>query len=186
MDGRLPAVIAIYTFALCWIVLAVGTLLFSLLKGRKGSTGPTSPAARTRLILTFGFIYGVIGLAIPAWAIADSYNNDVVRGEGIALTANQKKGQALFGEMCAGCHRLASANAQGRVGPNLDVQLAPQPAATPAAAVKNYTGRYEYVYSTIINGIQRGNGNMPALITQGQQAKDIAAFVAATAGYANP
>ena len=186
MGGRLPAVIAIYVFAACWIGLAVGTLLFALLKGRKGATGPATPGARNRLLLTFGFIYVVIGLLVPAWAIADSHNSDVVRGEGIALNANQKKGQALFGELCGACHRLASANAEGRVGPNLDVQLAPQPASTPAAAAKNYAGRYEYVYSTIINGIARGNGNMPALITQGQQAKDISAFVAATAGYANP
>ena len=138
------------------------------------------------MLLTFGFLYLVIGLAIPALSIADSHNSSVVKGEGVKLTADQKKGQALFGALCGSCHRLQSANSVGRVGPNLDIQLIPQPAANSAAAKKNYDGRYSYVYTTIINGLQRGNGNMPALVVQGQQAKDVASFVAATAGYANP
>ncbi len=182
---RLPAVIGIYVFAACWISLAVGILLFALIKGRKGSTGPTKPASRNRMILTFGFIYVAIGLLVPAWAIADSHNSDVVRGEGIALNSNQKNGQALFGQLCAGCHRLASANAQGRVGPNLDVLLAKTPATDAAGAKKNYDSNYQLVYTTIINGVAP-EYRMPALVTQGQNAKDIAAFVAATAGYANP
>ncbi|MEI7888800.1 MAG: cytochrome c [Actinomycetes bacterium] len=178
--------IAIYSFAIFWIALAVGVLLFALLKDRSPRTGPTRSATRKRMLIGFGFAYVVIGLGVPAFSIADSHNSHVIHAEGITLTANQQKGQALFGELCGSCHRLASANADGRVGPSLDVQLMPQPAADAAAARKNYQGRSDYVYTTIINGLQRGNGNMPALITQGQQAKDIAAFVAATAGYANP
>ena len=178
--------IAIYLFALTWISFAVGILLFALLKGRKSRTGATRPATRNRMLLGFAFLYLVIGLGVPAFSIADSHNSDVVRAEGIKLTASEKNGQALFGELCSSCHRLASANAQGRVGPNLDVQLIPQTAATPAEAKKNFDGRESYVYTTIINGIQRGNGNMPGLVAQGQQAKDISAFVAATAGYTNP
>ncbi|MCX6394802.1 MAG: cytochrome c [Solirubrobacterales bacterium] len=178
--------IGIYAFAIFWIALAVGILLFSLLKDRSPRTGPTRPATRKRMLIGFGVVYVAIGLVVPAFSIADSQNADVVRGEGIKLTANEKKGQALFGQLCGSCHQLASANANGRVGPSLDMQLMPQPAADAAAAAKNYKGRSDYVYTVIINGLQRGNGNMPALVTQGQQAKDIAAFVAATAGYANP
>jgi mono/diheme cytochrome c family protein len=177
--------IAIYAFALTWISLAVGILLFALIKGRKPKTGPNSPSANRRLVVIFGLVILGLGIAIPAASIADSHDSKVVRGTGVALTPDQKHGQALFGQLCGGCHRLASANAVGRVGPNLDVQLAPQPTSTAAEARKSYLGRQDYVYTTIINGLQRGNGNMPALVTQGKQAKEIASFVAATAGYSN-
>ena len=161
-------------------------LLTALLRGRESKTGPQSPASRRRLAITMALIYAGIGIAVPAVSIANSHNSDIVRGEGIKLTADQKKGQALFGRLCGSCHRLNSANAVGRVGPNLDIQLTPQAAATPAEAKKNFQGRYDYVYTTIINGIARGNGNMPALVAQGTQAEQISSFVAATAGYKNP
>jgi len=178
--------LATYVFAAVWVAAGVGVLLFALLKGRKPKDGPTTAASRNGMFVTFGFLYVVVGLAVPALSIADSHNQDIVRGQGIQLTADQKKGQALFGELCGSCHQLGSANAEGRVGPNLDVQLAPQPAADAAEARKNFEGRYDYLYTTIINGINRGNGNMPALIAQGEQAQQIASFVAATAGYENP
>lgn len=178
--------LATYAFAAAWILLGVGVLLVAMLKGRSSKGGPTTQGSKRGLTVTFVFLYAVVGLAIPALSIADSHNKDVVRGQGIQLTADQKKGQALFGQLCGSCHRLGSANAEGRVGPNLDIQLTPAPAADQAEAKKNFDGRYEYVYTTIINGINRGNGNMPALIAQGEQAEQIASFVAATAGYKNP
>lgn len=178
--------IATYAFVAVWVAAGVGVLLTALLKGRRSKGGPTAPASRNRMILTFGFLYVVIGLAVPALSIADSYNNDIVRGEGIQLTSDQMEGRQLFGQLCGSCHRLGSANAEGRVGPNLDIQLTPVPAADDAEARKNFEGRYDYVHTTIINGINRGNGNMPALVAQGKQAQQIASFVAATAGYKNP
>ena len=39
-----------------------------------------------------------------------------------------------------------------------------------------------FVELTIKNGLARGRGQMPAGIYSGQQAKDVAEFVAATAG----
>jgi mono/diheme cytochrome c family protein len=178
--------IATYAFVAVWVSLGVGVLLTALLRKREPKTGPQSPSSRSKLAITMVLLYAGIGIAVPAVSIADSYNSDIVKGEGIQLTADQKKGQALFGQLCGSCHRLNSSNSQGRVGPNLDVQLTPQPAATPAEAKKNFQGRYDYVHTTIINGIARGNGNMPALIAQGTQADQIASFVAATAGYKNP
>ena len=178
--------LATYMFVLAWVALGVGVLLFALIRKREPGSGPTQPSRARGMFVVFTVLYVGVGLAVPALAMVDSNKSNIVRGQGIALTPDQKKGQALFGELCGSCHRLGSANAQGRVGPNLDVQLTPQPASDAAAARKNFEGRYDYVYTTIINGIARGNGNMPALIAQGQQAKDIASFVAATAGYMNP
>ena len=178
--------IAMYAFAAAWVAAGLGVFLVAMLRGRKPKTGPESPVARRNRAVVMGAIFLGVGIAVPAASIANSRNSDVVRSEGIKLTANQKNGQHLFGKLCGACHRLYSANAVGRVGPNLDIQLTPAPAADAAEAKKNFQGRYDYVHSTIINGIARGNGNMPALIAQGQQADDISSFVAATAGYKNP
>lgn len=172
--------------AAVWILAGVGVFLFAMNRGRKPKHGPAPPASRRRLAIGLGVLYLGVGLAIPVAAIAGSTDDDTVKSSGIVLTAQQKNGQELFGALCASCHRLKSADAVGRTGPNLDMQLAAQPAADPAAAKRNYDGRVAYVYGTIINGIQRGNGTMPALLAQGQRAKEIAAFVAATAGYGNP
>lgn len=178
--------IAMYAFIGAWVAAGLGVFLVAMLRGRKPKTGPESPAARRNRAIVLGAIFLGVGIAVPAASIANSRHSDIVRSEGVKLTENQKHGQLLFGRLCGACHRLYSANAVGRVGPNLDIQLTPAPAADAAEARKNYQGRYEYVYTTIINGIARGNGNMPALVAQGQQAKDISAFVAATAGYKNP
>jgi hypothetical protein len=178
--------LATYIFVLAWVSLGIGVLLVALNRNRQPATGPTTPLRSRSTFLVCVFLYAIVGLAVPLLVMVDSGKSDVVKGEGIVLTAQQKKGQALFGQLCGSCHRLSSANADGRVGPNLDVQLTPQPATNAAEAQKNYQGRYDYVHTTIINGIARGNGNMPALVAQGQQAEEIASFVAATAGYKNP
>ena len=178
--------LATYVFVIVWVLAGVGVLLGGMLRGRKAPTGPSSSGSRSSLAIALGVVYLGVGIAVPAASIANSKDSDIVRAEGIKLTADQKDGQALFGELCGTCHRLKSANSVGRVGPNLDIQLTPGPAADAAEAKKNFQGRYDYVYTTIINGIARGNGNMPALIAQGKQAEQIASFVAATAGYSNP
>jgi len=175
-----------FLFAAIWIGAGVGILVFALRKGRPAATGPATPASRSRLFVVMAVLYVGVGLAIPLASIVGSSNAKEVRSEGIKLTEEQKKGRELFGGLCGSCHRLQSADAVGRTGPNLDMQLAAQPAADAAAAQKVYDGRKDYVYTTIINGLQRGNGTMPALVAQGQQAQQISAFVAATAGYNNP
>ncbi|TML97807.1 MAG: cytochrome c [Actinobacteria bacterium] len=75
-------------------------------------------------------------------------------------------GRELFTKNCATCHTLRAVNAVGKVGPNLD-QLRPPK---------------ELVLNAIEAGRARGNGQMPADLVAGQEAKDVAAFVAAVAG----
>jgi mono/diheme cytochrome c family protein len=67
-----------------------------------------------------------------------------------------------FATTCGGCHTLADAKTSGTVGPNLD-QLKPDEA------------RVEHQ-------IKVGGGPMPAGLFKGQDAKDVAAYVAAVAG----
>jgi mono/diheme cytochrome c family protein len=86
---------------------------------------------------------------------------------GVDLSSAQVNGRKLFAKNCATCHTLRAVNAVGKVGPNLD-QLRP-----PAALVLN----------AVNTGRARGNGQMPADLVTGQDAKDVAAFVGAVAGH---
>ncbi|MDX6569843.1 MAG: quinohemoprotein ethanol dehydrogenase [Gaiellales bacterium] len=70
--------------------------------------------------------------------------------------------KAKFTSTCGGCHTLADAGTKGAVGPNLD-QLKPD-----AARVERQ--------------ILNGGKIMPPKLLTGQDAKDVAAYVAAVAG----
>ena len=96
---------------------------------------------------------------------------------GIKLNAAEKRGRELFGQDCAVCHTLAAANAIGKVGPNLD-SLKP-----PASLVLN-TINNGCVQNPPNNSPQAclGYGTMPAQLVEGQDARDVANFVAKVAG----
>ena len=84
----------------------------------------------------------------------------------MTLTKAEAAGRALFTKTCSTCHTLGAAASVAHVGPNLDI-LRPNEAL---------------VEFSIKNGFAAGRGQMPAGIYTGQQAKDVAQFVAATAG----
>jgi mono/diheme cytochrome c family protein len=105
----------------------------------------------------------------------------VVMGQGaegaapVAVESQDQDGKQLFVSNCGPCHTLAAAGADGVVGPNLDVVLAPGGNAT-------YEGGYSRALAAITCGY--GNGRMPAGILQGENAQEVAAFVGAYAGQA--
>src|SRR5947209_2533198 len=87
-------------------------------------------------------------------------------------TSNLVTGKVLFVKKCGACHTLSHANTSGTVGPNLDVAFRQD--------------RVDGIKSTSIQGlvdywIQDPNtqGVMPARIYKGQDAQDVAAYVAA-------
>jgi mono/diheme cytochrome c family protein len=86
-------------------------------------------------------------------------------------TSNLVTGKKLFATNCASCHTLSHANSTGTVGPNLDDAFRQD--------------RVDGVKSTSIEGlvsywIQYPNtqGAMPAMLLKGQNAQDVAAYVA--------
>src|SRR5205807_6047868 len=81
-------------------------------------------------------------------------------------------------DLCGVCHTLAAANAVGKVGPNLDML---KPAYTLVAHTITY-GCLQDPPSTSAPTNCLGQGNMPAAILQGTQARDVAQFVAKVAG----
>ena len=134
------------------------------------SAGPTpSGGGSSRLLYAGLALVGVgIGLALPAVLLVGNDRHAAKRAPGgVDLSANQATGRKLFATNCATCHTLRASNSVGKIGPNLDVL---QP---PAALVTN----------AIQLGRAQGNGNMPALLLTGDDAKNVASYIAAVAGH---
>ncbi|MGH2843016.1 MAG: c-type cytochrome [Solirubrobacteraceae bacterium] len=168
--------------AVVFIALAVGIALAAN-RGRLGVVGRTlrvtSPGRSRLLNSSLGAIYVVFIFVVPLIFILGNRDTSNAQVGGIRLTAQEQVGRELFGEHCAVCHTLAADSAVGKIGPNLDT-LRPGEAQ---------------VLHTLANGcLQKpptasspqncfGYGTMPADIIQGQQATDVAKFVAAVAGH---
>jgi mono/diheme cytochrome c family protein len=118
------------------------------------------------------------GIVLPLLFLTGNHANASKQVGGIKLTAAEKHGREIFGHNCAFCHTLAAANASGKVGPNLD-QLRPSEQVV-LNTIKN--GCLQNPPSTSSPQACLGYGTMPAGIVQGQDAKAVAAFVAAVAG----
>jgi mono/diheme cytochrome c family protein len=98
-----------------------------------------------------------------------------------ANAGNPSVGKALFIKTCSGCHTLADAHATGTVGPNLDdafryVKLQGFHQSTIRDVVR---GQIAYATSdprTVYNG--QPVVGMPDNLLRGQQAADVAVYVA--------
>ncbi len=136
-------------------------------KNEENSKTPRAGTSNKLFALIVAFCVVVAGLAVPLLLIIRD-NTDVSRNAvgGVKLTAAQEEGRQLFAQNCSTCHTLAASGAVGKTGPNLDVMRPPE----------------ELTYNAIVLGRARGNGNMPAGLVSGQQARDVASYVAAVAG----
>ena len=86
---------------------------------------------------------------------------------------DQTNGQKLFTEQCAGCHTLAAAGAKGTIGPNLDDAFA----GPKAQGFKQNT-----IQDVVLDQIREASKPMPDNLVTGQDAIDVAGYVAAVAG----
>jgi cytochrome c553 len=157
-------------FVLVWIVIGIAIVFIALRggprKARERLLASQTASSRRTALFVFAVIYIALGVAVPAVVLAADHSDRNIGNSSIKLTADEEKGRQIFGERCNNCHTLAAANTAGKVGPNLD-QLKPP---------------YALVINAIDTGRRRGNGTMPADIVQGQDAQDVAKFVAAVAG----
>ena len=161
----------ILAFLVPWILIGIGVFFVSF----SGGPGAAREAYLTRGRRAFGVLivltYVGIGIAIPAVVIASRGTRE---GNSTRLSQDKlrdakpdiQKGKQLFSESCAACHNLDAVNARGVTGPDLDKIGTVTPGRV-ANAIK-------------IGGT--GQLRMPARLLQGQNAKDVAAFVAAVAG----
>lgn len=168
----------IYGFIIFWVALGLIVFFVAMRGGPRGaraSLHTESRAGQRAVTLAVAALFA-FGLIVPALVLAfNGANKDSVAVGGVHLNAEQQHGRVLFSESCAVCHTLAAANAEGHVGPNLDVRLGSQ--------ISTEAGRKALVLSAIAEGRARGLGQMPALLYQGRDAEAIADFLAATAGH---
>jgi cbb3-type cytochrome c oxidase subunit III len=106
---------------------------------------------------------------------------------GIATGAtDQENGKKLFQEKCAGCHALSAVGSAGGIGPNLDDSFAQARSdGYKESAIRNIVHeqiKYPGQYATAENDPNYLKANMPPNLVKGQDAEDVAAFVAANAG----
>jgi mono/diheme cytochrome c family protein len=135
-----------------------------------------------RTFIWFGILVLVLAVVIP-FAIFRS-KGDATSGDQ-KVASNLEDGQSLFQTNCGTCHALYSAGTDGNYAPDLDELLAPTgpPEGNPeqiASTIKATEGR---VLNAVENGVNSSTpGRMPGGILNESQAKEVAEFVANTAG----
>jgi len=93
---------------------------------------------------------------------------------GIASShADQQAGQKLFTQNCGGCHTLAAAGTSGNVGPNLDDAFGPD---------RKQGFKQSTIQNVVLDQIRLASAPMPRNLVKGEDAQNVAAFVAAVAG----
>jgi mono/diheme cytochrome c family protein len=129
-----------------------------------------------RTFIWFGILILVLAVVIPFAAFRAK--GDGESGED-KVPASLQDGQSLFVTNCGTCHALSSAGTDGNYGPDLDELLAAS-GPVEADSVKPLEGR---VLNAVENGVNSSTpGRMPGGILNEQQSKEVAEFVANTAG----
>jgi mono/diheme cytochrome c family protein len=162
--------IAALVFVLAFVALGLAVVFVAFSGGPRGARRPRgapSRAARRTIVLGVAIVVAGLGVAVPlAVGLVNSDDHAKNAPGGIDLSAAEASGRSTFAKYCSTCHTLKASNAVGKVGPNLDVLHPPK----------------ALVLDAIKNGRARGQGQMPAGVVDGQDAQDVAAYVAAVAG----
>lgn len=97
----------------------------------------------------------------------------------VEANADQTRGKELFTERCAACHTLAAANAQGKIGPDLDAVFG----ADYEQGFEESTVRQVVADQIKYAGDFGADGpTMPQDLVTGDDVDNVAAYVAAVAG----
>jgi len=133
-----------------------------------------------KTFIWFGVLIAVLAVAIP-WLAFRSDGDEV---EAASVPAGLEQGRDLFDTNCGNCHTLYAAGTDGNFGPNLDELLAPAGPPEGPTAPQTIVSTEGRVLNAIEEGVDGSTtaGRMPAEIISGEQAKEVAEFVAATAG----
>jgi cbb3-type cytochrome c oxidase subunit III len=107
-------------------------------------------------------------------------------GSVVSKSADQSNGRSVFQDKCAGCHTLSAAGTTGTIGPNLDASFAEARSEgfkeTAILDIVHDQIKYPGQYPVAQNDPNFLKANMPANLVTGQNAIDVAAYVAANAG----
>ena len=154
-------------FVSVFVALGLGVVLVAMRGGPRGVRDTLEKGRHRPLHAAEFAVAGAIalfGLIVPGIVLLGDQAS--AGPGGTQLTEAEHNGRELFNRRCATCHTLADAGAVGRVGPDLDV-LAPTEGLT---------------LNAIEKGRARGSGQMPAGLLDGDDAKDVAKYIARVAG----
>jgi mono/diheme cytochrome c family protein len=134
-----------------------------------------------KTFVVFGLVVIFLAVLIP-WLVFRS-DGDAARGAQ-KVPSDLKEGQALFQINCGNCHTLYAAGTDGNFAPNLDELLAPSGPPEGEGAQTTIDATKKRVLNAIDHGVDSSTtpGRMPPGILNGEQAEEVAEFVAATAG----
>ncbi len=125
-----------------------------------------------RPFVVFGIFAGICLLALPFLALGREGGESAGTVEVASRDLGSKQ---VFANNCGPCHTLAAAGTDGVVGPDLDELLVP--------TGSNTSDGYEGLYTRVLQAVTCGQGGrMPKGIVVGEDAQDVASFVAAYAG----
>jgi mono/diheme cytochrome c family protein len=157
-------------FVLVWVVLGLGLLLIALSGGPSGALQrmqSQSRGSRKAWSVLFVIALLILGVGVPLAVISSvEARDDIPQANVSNLTSAEEHGRELFGKRCAQCHTLSASKAVAQVGPSLDTLRPPK----------------ELVLDAIEKGRARGSGQMGAGIYTGEDAEDVAAYVAKAVG----
>jgi mono/diheme cytochrome c family protein len=115
----------------------------------------------------------IFAIVIPFWVL-QSKGTEGAAAKPIA--SSDQEAQQLFQTNCGACHTLAAGGTDGVMGPDLDILLATNATKSQDTVDANCT--------RILSAIQGGlNGRMPKGILSGDQATEVANFVARNLNY---
>jgi len=90
-----------------------------------------------------------------------------------AVHADQTNGQKLYVTKCGNCHTLGNAGTHGTAGPNLDNAF---------AGARREGFHEETIQNVVLDQIREAADPMPRNLVKGQDAQDVAFYVAQVAG----
>lgn len=99
-------------------------------------------------------------------------------------TGDRAKGKELFTQKCGSCHTLANAGTKGQIGPNLDYAFLESRRNGLGESVIVQVVRGQIAYP--ITNTSTGAPGMPKNLIEGQDADDVASYVASVAGIGGP
>jgi mono/diheme cytochrome c family protein len=175
--------VAAIAFLLGFIVIGLAVLFFAFGGGARGAREQLQTQSRggsRAVVAIVGLVALLIGIGVPALVMAANNDTESKKAPGgVDLTTAQQHGRILFAKNCNTCHTLKAAHGAGKVGPNLDVLISGINGSSPSDTIKN---RVTFIEDAIKNGRARGSGQMPAELLDGQDAQNVASFVAQVAG----
>lgn len=123
----------------------------------------------------------VLGAAVAGMALAG-----VVAGCGETVgysegTGDKARGQQLFVQGCGSCHTLADAGTAGQIGPDLDYAFLQSRKDGLGQSTIQQVVRGQIAYP-VVDPVAEGAQGMPKDIFTGQDAEDVATYVAGVAG----